>query len=491
MPPDTSSRPAAPGPITAGIADQARRNPGRAALILDGAAVTYAALDRDARRLAGWLAQAGLAPGGACGLTLRDDRAHLTAALALLRLGCRQVTLASHDPPALRAAIAARTGLAAVLGETAADALPGLPLLRAPDTLPDAPPPAPTRPAEAVFASSGTTGRPKLIPLGEADILAHAGRGLTEGQTAYRSMSCEHNNAKKYALAELGLGGTVLLPAGIPLDALAAACTRHGVDLVTLPPERAAALAGLHAEGRATAPWPARTALRVVGSVVSPALRDRLRAVLTPRLHVSYATTETGPICLARPEHRDGDPTGVGPPLPGVELLIVDEAGAPVPPGQPGRIRIRAPGMARGYLDDAEATARAFRDGWFQPGDYGRIDATGALIFVGRDAEMMILGTINVFPAEIERAAEGFPGLAACAAFALRSATLGDIPALAAVEAAPGALDRAALLAHCRARLGVRAPRRVMLVPALPRNAAGKVLRDRLTEMAEEPPRGG
>jgi long-chain acyl-CoA synthetase len=97
---------------------------------------------------------------------------------------------------------------------------------------------------------------------------------------------------------------------------------------------------------------------------------------------------------------------------------------------------------------------------------------------------MMMLGTINIFPAEIERAAEGFPGLADCAAFALRSPTLGDIPALAAVETAPGALDTAALLAACRARLGLRAPRRVVVVPALPRTATGKVQRDRLGGMA-------
>jgi acyl-CoA synthetase (AMP-forming)/AMP-acid ligase II len=97
---------------------------------------------------------------------------------------------------------------------------------------------------------------------------------------------------------------------------------------------------------------------------------------------------------------------------------------------------------------------------------------------------MMILGTINIFPLEIERVAAGFPGVAECAAFAQRSATLGDIPALAVVAAGGATPDAAALLAHCRAQLGVRAPRRVIMLPALPRNAAGKVLRQDLAALA-------
>ena len=78
--------------------------------------------------------------------------------------------------------------------------------------------------------------------------------------------------------------------------------------------------------------------------------------------------------------------------------------------------------------------------------------------------------------------AEGFPGLVDCAAFAWRSAALGDLPMLAVVSAA--GFDAAALLAHCRARLGLRAPRRVLELPALPRNAQGKVLRRELASLA-------
>ena len=106
----------------------------------------------------------------------------------------------------------------------------------------------------------------------------------------------------------------------------------------------------------------------------------------------------------------------------------------------------------------------------------------GTLRIAGRGDDMMILGTLNIFPAEIERAAEGFRGVVECAAFPLRSAVHGDIPMLAAVTR--DGFDAAALLAECRAKLGLRAPRKVVVVAALPRNAAGKVLRRELAALA-------
>lgn len=476
------------GPVAGSVAAIARDDPGRTALIHRDEAISYARLDEAARRMAGWLLRQGVRPGEMVGLTLRDDLLHMTVALALLRMGCGQVALASHDTAAMRAETAARLGVRTILGDSDADSLPGLSLLTpepagpAPDIRPE------TQAGETllVLTSSGTTGRPKLIPLTEADLAAQGDRRRHEGPVAYRSVSCEHNNGKKFRLLLLSTGGTALLPAGIGLEHLAEACARHAVDFVTLQPARGEALADLHAAGAASAPWPARTRLGLSGAAVTPGVRRKIMAALTPHLYVSYSTTECGGITQAGPGDHGDDPDSVGRPMPGVEVRIVDEAGAPLPPGALGRVRVRTPGMARGYLDDPEATARLFRDGWFQPGDMGRLLPDGRLVFAGRDSEMMVLGTINVFAAEIERAAEGFPGLAACAAFPIRSAAVGDIPALAAVETSPGALDTAALLARCRERLGVRAPRRVVVVSALPRNAVGKVQRDRLATLAAD-----
>ena len=472
------------GPINAAVAAWARRDPGRLAFIDRGVGMTYATLNDRVGALAGWLARQGLAPGTTVGLTLRDDMAHIATALALMRLGCDQVTLPSHDPPMLRQAVAARLRVALLIGDDAADALPGIAFLRLDPAAPEGHAPAgPARTARIILSSSGTTGRPKLVPLSEADIVAHMARGQGDGRVFYRSASAEHNNVRKHHLGLLALGATTVLANCAALPDLAEACERFGIERVPLPPERAAALCELQARAGAH-PWPARTSLVLFGATAPPALRQRLMAQVTPNLILIYSTTEVGTITLAGPHDDERHPDGIGTPAEGVVLRIVDEAGRDLPCGETGLVRLRAPGMAQGYIDDPEAEARAFHDGWFQPGDRGRLEPDGTLTFAGRDAEMMMLGTINVFPAEIERAAEGFPGVADCAAFALRSAMLGDIPALAVVETAPGALNVAALAAACRARIGLRAPRRIVVVPALPRTATGKVQRDRLAGMA-------
>ena len=480
------------GPVAGAVAAVAHDDPDRPALIHRDEAVSYARLDEAARRMAGWLLRQGVRPGEMVGLTLRDDLRHLVVALALMRMGCGQVALASYDTAEMRAGMAGRLGVRTILGDSGADSLPGLALLtpEASGTAPDTRPAAGAAGACLVLTSSGTTGRPKLVPFTEADLYAQGDRRREEGPVAYRSVSCEHNNGKKFRLMLLATGGTALLPAGIALERLAEACARHAVDFVTLPPARAEALAELHAAGAASAPWPRRTRIGLAGTTAPPGVRRKIMASLTPLLYVTYATTEAGGIAQAGPDDHADEPDSVGRPMPGVEVRIVDEAGAPLPPGALGRVRVRTPGMVCGYLGDAAATARMFRDGWFQPGDMGRLMPDGRLVFAGRDSDMMAFGVINVFAAEIERAAEGFPGLAACAAFPIRSAAVGDIPALAVVETAPGVLDSAALLARCRERLGVRAPRRVVVVETLPRNAAGKVLRDRLAGMAAGAPDG-
>jgi acyl-CoA synthetase (AMP-forming)/AMP-acid ligase II len=475
----------APGSLTGAIAAWARRDPARLAFIDRDAGVTYATLAYRVDALAGWLARQGVAAGDMAGVTLRDDMAHITTALALLRLGCDQVALASHDPPALRAALAARLRVGVLVGDDAADALPGPAFLRFDPAAweGDAPAVPAPRPGRLILTSSGTTGRPKLVPLTEDDIAAQMARRADDGRVFYRSITVEHNNARKYHLGLLSLGATTVLAHCATLPGLAEACARFGIDRVTLPPERAAALAEVQAPAGAH-PWPARTSLAVFGAAVAPALRRRLMAEVTPNLVVNYSTTEVGTITSAGPDDHAHHPEGVGRPLDGIALRIVDSEGRDLPPGETGLVRLRAPGMAQGYLDDPEAEARAFHDGWFQPGDRGRVEPDGTLVFVGRAAEMMMLGTINIFPAEIERAAGGFPGVAECAAFALRSPALGDIPALAVVETAPGAVDVPALTAACRARLGLRAPRRVVVVPALPRTATGKVQRALLAALA-------
>jgi long-chain acyl-CoA synthetase len=298
-------------------------------------------------------------------------------------------------------------------------------------------------------------------------------------------VAIEFPQARRQIFISLAAGGRSILANSARDLGIIDLCERFGIEHLTLSPRRAEALLAETARGGGAARLPARTRLSVTGATVPAALRRRVLEDLTRNLEVPYGATEVGGITRALPEDHAAQPDGVGRAAPGSEVVVVNDRGVPVPAGTTGFVRVRNPGLVPGYFDDPVATARAFLpDGWFQPGDIGVMTEDGTLMLAGRGDDMMILGTINVFPAEIERAAAGFPGLADCAAFAVRSSAHGDIPMIAAVETHAGALDPGALVAHCRARLGLRAPRKAIIVPALPRNAAGKVLRRELTQIA-------
>lgn len=464
-------------------------DPAAIAIIDDGREVRYRELDGLARRMAAWLERQGLRPGDRVGITIRGNLAHLVTTLGLMRLGCDQVGLASHDTQAMRAELVQRVGAVAVIGDQAEDAV-GSTSLILPDhaaiardvALDDRHIPAPGPDGTTVLIpSSGTTGRPKLIPMSERLLML---RGLARPQATARrcsAISAEFAQSRWSVLTAIAAGGCWAFHNAAKGPPLADLVRRHGIDIVVLAPSRVEAL--LH-EAPRMGGWPAGVALNLTGTAVPGALRQRIQAELTHDLHVLYGTTECGVCAIALPEDHARHPDGLGRPW-SASAIVVDDAGRRLPPGTPGFLRILSAGRAEGYLDDAETTAKAFLPGgWYHTGDIAALTPDGHVIFGGRGDDMMILGTINIFPAEIEGAAAGFPGLAECAAFSVHSAAHGDVPMLAVVEGAPGALDAAALLAHCRARLGLRAPRKVVLVPALPRNGLGKVLRRELATLA-------
>lgn len=464
----------------------ASREPDATAVIDHDARVSFAAFAHRVRRTAAWLSLQGLRPGDVAGMTVRDEYRHLVVTHALLRLGCVQVALASQDPPAMRAALAARCRVDCVIGDSRDDAVGGLSALVpddeaiAGDLALDAVRTQPAVPGEAavLLTSSGTTGRPKVIACTQDQLASYRHLWHRRRSVVYRATSRESNQWKWTALANLSRGHTLVFadPARHAVDEV---CRRHRVDVLSLSPVTAVSLAhGANAAGSG----PILESVRVFtgGERISAASREAILRGLTPMFHVQYGATECGIATVAGPHAHRRDPDTVGHPIEGVELRVVDDAGAVLPAGEIGFVRIRSPGIATSYYDDDEASARMFRDGWFQPGDVGCICADGSLRLLGRGDDMMILNTINIFPREIEAVGDAFTGVAECAAFALRSAAYGDIPLLAVV--ARDGFDAGALLAHCRARLGKRAPRKIVVVERLPRNEHGKVMRRELSE---------
>lgn len=199
-------------------------------------------------------------------------------------------------------------------------------------------------------------------------------------------------------------------------------------------------------------------------------------------MHIVYATNEADTITLADPALQAQVPNTVGRPVAPLEVQVVDGEGRVLPAEQTGEVRVRGPGVASAYLDNPQATARSFRDGWFHPGDLAYLTQEGALVLLGRKDDMMIFDGMNIYPAEIENALLSHPAVREAAAFPARHERFQDVP-MAAVTLS-GSVSERALIEHCRNLIGIRHPRRVRIVQEFPRNAMGKILKRELVALA-------
>ena len=164
---------------------------------------------------------------------------------------------------------------------------------------------------------------------------------------------------------------------------------------------------------------------------------------------------------------------------------LVDAAGADVAPGEPGELLIAGPHLMTGYLDDAEATAAALRDGWLATGDICVADADGFFTMIGRSKAVVMRGGTTIHPEDIRRVITAMPGVRAVEVLGLPDATFEE--ALVACVVARKGVTATAIRAWCAAELAAeRRPNRVELFDTLPLGPAGKVRRDLLIAMIAE-----
>jgi acyl-coenzyme A synthetase/AMP-(fatty) acid ligase len=166
--------------------------------------------------------------------------------------------------------------------------------------------------------------------------------------------------------------------------------------------------------------WPSRHLyLYVAGSTLTPKLSREVRSRLTQSLFVIYGSTEAGSVTFAHALRCEEEPGFTGYVLPMAQLEIVDESGRPVETGVPGEIRVRSHGMVARYEDEPQGTDAAFRDGWFYPGDLGRVTPDDGLVLLGRTREVMNFGGKKLAPDVIEQALGDCPGIAEMAVFSI------------------------------------------------------------------------
>ncbi len=221
-----------------------------------------------------------------------------------------------------------------------------------------------------------------------------------------------------------------------------------------------------------------------VGSApLSPEVLERLQERMpTALVSNNYGMTEAGSVyCLMPPGEAVRRPGSVGKPLPPAEIVCLDETGQAVAAGEVGQVRMRIPGRPREYYGDPEATARTWVDGWLVTGDLGRLDEDGYLYIVGRSKDVIIRGGNNIHPTDVEYVIESHPAVHEVAVVGVEHPVLGeDVEAYVAfrpgMEATPDDLREYTLERLARYKV----PRQWHIVDALPRNATGKVVKDKL-----------
>jgi long-chain acyl-CoA synthetase len=203
-------------------------------------------------------------------------------------------------------------------------------------------------------------------------------------------------------------------------------------------------------------------------------------------LFEGYGASEVGLVSLMSPYDHESHPGSCGRLRPHVSVRIVDEDGVEVPVGEVGELCIRTPLTIDGYVGepgDARGGANVTPDGYFKIGDYGRLDADGFLYITGRAKDMVVRGGVNIFPAEIEDVLLHHPQVSSAAVIGVPDEEFGE-QLMAFCELRPdGTATVDELRGHAAARLAKhKTPQTITIVPALPRNEMGKVVKARLRE---------
>jgi acyl-CoA synthetase (AMP-forming)/AMP-acid ligase II len=330
--------------------------------------------------------------------------------------------------------------------------------------------------------TSGTTSRPKGVPLTHENLSASAGNivrwyELTATDVSYCVMPLFHVHGLVFStLATLCAGGTVVVPEKFSASAFWPSIARYAISVVSAVPTILRTLM-LRADEDG-APQPGAHTLRFIRSSSSalPASEmQRLEARFGVPIVEAYSMTEAAHQMCANPLHGERRPGSVGVGA-FVDVAILDETNEPQPPGTVGEVAVRGKNVTKGYHKNDAANAAAFTNGWFRTGDYGILDEAGYLTLVGRLKELINRGGEKISPVEVDEALVSHPGVKEAVAFAMPDEKYGEAVAAALVLHDGTVVDD--VLAHARTRLAsFKVPTTVHVVDEIPKTATGKVQR--------------
>ena len=403
---------------------------------------------------------------------------------------------AGYDGPAL--AVAEKLGVPVIRLTPRSDGPAGLfDLAAKPGATPKSPGPAEPADIALVLHTSGTTSRPKIVPLAQTNVAAsarHIGATLALGPNdrCLNVMPLFHIHGLIAAvLSSLAGGGAVFCSSGFnALGFFGWMAEARPTWYTAVPTMHQAILARAARNSETIATHPLRL-IRSSSSSLPPQVMAELEEVFGAPVIESYGMTEAAHQMASNPLPPAARKPGTVGPAAGPEIAILDEAGSQMSQGETGEVAIRGPNVTAGYENNPKANAEAFTDGWFRTGDQGVIDADGYLTITGRLKEVINRGGEKISPREVDEVLMDHPAVAQAVTFAMPHAKLGEEVAAAVVlrEGAPAIMRDGEAAAErelrdfvARRLADFKVPRKVLVLDEIPKGATGKLQRIGLAE---------
>lgn len=473
----------------------------------------YAGFHERAARLAGWLAEQGIGPGDRVGIFMKNCPEFLFAFYGVWYAGAAVVPINAKLHGREAAWILGHSGakmcfatpdLAEALGEAGVEAevvdTTGAGFAGAITAAPvEAPAPRAQDDLAWLFYTSGTTGRPKgviithrMLAAMSLTYLASVDPVTPQDATLYAAPMS--HGAGLYTPVHVLMGARHVCPVSggfEPGEIFELAKTVGHLHLFAAPTmikrmTQAAKAQGVGGEGLRSIVYgggPMYVADIVEATeVFGPVFLQIYGQGEAPMGITSLTRDEVADRTHPRWRERLGS---VGRAQAGVEVMIGDEEGNPCAVGEPGEIMARGDVVMPGYWENPEGTAKTLKDGWLMTGDVGTMDADGYVTLQDRSKDVIISGGTNIYPREVEECLLMHGSVSEVSVVGRPDPEWGeDVVAFVVCD---GALDEAALDAHCRENIArFKRPKAYVAVPELPKNNYGKVLKTELRKMLEE-----
>jgi acyl-CoA synthetase (AMP-forming)/AMP-acid ligase II len=336
-----------------------------------------------------------------------------------------------------------------------------------------------------ILHTSGTTSRPKMVPLSNRNVIASAGNigrflALTPADRCLNIMPLFHIHGLIAAvLSSLAAGASVWCAPGFNALRFFTQMDEVAPTWYTAVPTMHQAILGRAGRNKEII---ARRPLRLIRSSSSslpPQVMAELEATFGCPVIESYGMTEAAHQMAANPLPPAPRKPGTVGIAAGPEVAIMsEEDGTLLPPGATGEIVIRGPNVTKGYLENPSANATAFTDGWFRTGDQGMFDADGYLSITGRLKEIINRGGEKISPREVDEVLMDHPAVAQAVTFAVKHAKLGEeVGAAIVLREGQSATDREIRDFVAGRVADFKVPRHLVILDEIPKGATGKLQR--------------